>query len=484
MVGTESLSPAAKPSGMLPTSLRRWPVPGSSAATDADQLQRPAWRWPPPRRLIAAAALLALGLAGGGWLVWHQRQIRARRADLAARTAPVERRDVILKVTAAGSIRPTTPVNISPKQPGRVTALSVDQGDRVSAGQVLARMDDSNLLGSLLRAQGTVAAALANLEKLQAGNRPQEIEEARRTLQAAVAEQIAVGSTYRSNLQLYGSGAIARVAFDASRSAFLASEARVSALRAHLDLVRAGSRAEDIAAARAQLQQARGDLATIQAQVEDTVIRAPFAGVITQKYADVGAFVTPTTSASATSSATSSSILALASQLEAVANVAEVDVGAIRPGQAVDLQVDAFPRQVFRGTVRLVAPEAVVEDNVTSFQVRIALGEQARARLRSGMNLTASVLVGRQPDALLIPTPAIVSERGGTGVMVPGAGQRPQFRPVQVGATIGASTVVVSGLQDGDRVYVSAPGRRRPNSRPVTGASPFQQPRGQGRMPR
>lgn len=469
---------------MLQSVMRRIPVPQPSATAGADPAQPQALLIPPARWLITAATLIAVGLAGGGWLVWQQRQTRARQADLAIQTAPVERRDVILKVTAAGSIRPTTPVNISPKQPGRVTALTVDQGDRVRVGQILARMDESNLRGTLLRAQGTVAAAAANLQKLEAGNRPQEIEEARRNLQAALADQIAVGSSYRSNLQLYGSGAIARVTFDASRSAFLGSEARVSALKAHLDLVQAGSRPEDIAAARAQVQQARGDLASIQAQLEDTVIRAPFTGVITQKYADVGAFVTPTTSASATSSATSSSILALASQLEAVANVAEVDVGAIRPGQPVDLQVDAFPGQVFRGTVRLVAPEAVVEDNVTSFQVRISLGGEALTRLRSGMNLTANVLVGRRSDALLIPTPAIVSERDGTGVMVPGADQQPLFRPVQVGATIGTRTEVRSGLKEGERVYVSAPGRRRPNSRPVTGSSPFQQPRGQGRMPR
>ncbi|MCP9826569.1 efflux RND transporter periplasmic adaptor subunit [Synechococcus sp. EJ6-Ellesmere] len=465
--------------------MSRIPVLRASAPPADDPAQpQVSLRSPPPRWLIAAAVLITLGLAGGGWLIWQQRQTQARQAELAAQTAPVERREVILKVTAAGSIRPTTPVNISPKQPGRIAALGVDQGDQVRAGQILARMDDSNLRGTLLRAQGTVAAAVANLNKLQAGNRPQEIEEARRNLQVAVAEQIAVGSTYRSNLQLYGSGAIARVTFDASRSAFLASEARVSALKAHLDLIEAGSRAEDIAAARALLQQARGDLTSIQAQLEDTVIRAPFTGVITQKYADVGAFVTPTTSASATSSATSSSILALASTLEAVANVAEVDVGAIRPGQKVELQVDAFPRQVFRGTVRLVAPEAVVEQNVTSFQVRIALADDAHRKLRSGMNLTANVLVGQRPSALLIPTPAIVSERGGTGVMVPGGDGRPRFRPVQVGATIGTRTEVVSGLKEGDRVYVSAPGGRRPNSRPVTGSSPFQQPRGQGRTPR
>jgi HlyD family secretion protein len=468
---------------MLQTVLRRKPTPPLSAEQGTDSVashQRTArLRWQ-----VIAAGSLTLCLAGAGWLSWQQGQARARQAAMAAQTAPVERSNVVLKVTAAGSIRPTTPVNISPKQPGRVTALFVDQGDRVRAGQVLARMDDSNLRGTLMKAQGILAAAEANLHKLRAGNRPQEIETARRNLQAAEADQIAIRSAYLSNRQLYGSGAIARVSFDASRSAFLTGEARVRSLRAQMDLASAGSRAEDITSAAAQVLQARGDLATIQAQVNDTVIRAPFAGVISQKYADVGAFVTPTTSASATSSATSSSILALASELEAVANVAEVDVGAIRPGQSVDLQLDAFPRQLFRGTVRLVAPEAVVEQNVTSFQVRINLAGDARGKLRSGMNLTANVLVGRRSDALLIPTPAIVSERGGTGVMLPGDNGEPTFQPVDVGATIGTRTEVLRGLKPGDRVFVSVPGRRQPNSRPVSGSSPFQQPRGQGRMPR
>lgn len=427
---------------------------------------------------------IALCVAAVGWLLMQQRQTQARQVALAQQTAPVERSDLVLKVTAAGSIRPTTPVNISPKQPGRVTFLAVDQGDRVSAGQILARMDNSNLRGTWLRAKGVVAAAEANLNRLQAGNRPQEIEAARRNLQAALADQIAISSSYRSNQQLYGSGAIATVTFDASRSAFLAGEARVGALRAQLNLVQAGARREDIAAAQAQLLQAQGDLVSVQAQLEDTVIRAPFTGVITQKYADVGAFVTPTTSASATSSATSSSILALASELEAVANVAEMDVGEIRPGQQVELQVDAFPGELFRGTVRLVAPEAVVEANVTSFQVRIALSPEAASKLRSGMNLTANVLVGNRANALLIPTPSIVSESGGSGVMVLGADKQPVFRPVTVGATLGARTEVLKGLKEGDRVYVSAPGQRQPNSRPVSSGSPLQQPRGPGRLPR
>ncbi len=452
--------------------------------TDPSMLLPKAHRHPTPRwRVAAGVAVVALGAFG--WLAWSQNGRREREATLVARTVAVVRRDVTLRVTAAGTIRPTTPVNISPKEPGRVAQLVVEQGDRVQAGQVLARMDDSNLRGSLLAAQGTLLAAQANLARVLEGNRRQEIEEAQRNLEAAQADLLAVRSAYESNRSLYGSGAIARVAFDASRSQFLAGQARVNALRSRLDLVRSGSRPEDVAAARAQVQQAQGALQSIAAQLNDTVIRAPFAGVITQKYADAGAFVTPTTSASATSSATSSSILALAGTLEAVANVAELDVGRIRPGQPVELQVDAYPRRPFRGTVRLVAPEAVIEQNVTSFQVRIALAPEARAQLRSGMNLTASVVLGRRPGALLVPTAAIVSERGGTGVYVSGGdGEGPRFRPLQVGATVGTETEVLGGLREGERVFLSLPGRRQPNPRPVNAASPFQQPRGQGRLPR
>jgi HlyD family secretion protein len=392
-----------------------------------------------------AAVTGALLLAAGGVIgqVIHQRD---RQARLEAETAAVVRKDVVIKVSAAGSIKPLTPVNISPKAAGKVVALLVDQGDQVKAGQVLARMDNSNLVGPLLRAQGGLVAAQANLRE-------------------AEAQLLSIAAVYRSNQKLYAAGAVSHNDYTASLGLYLSTQSHIRSLRA-------------------QVAAARGDLETAQAALNDTVIRAPFSGVITQKYANVGAFVTPTTSASATTSATSSSILALASPLEAVASVSEIDEPSIYKGQSVEIRVDAYPDRVVHGTVRLIAPESVVVQNVTSFEVRIAIADGDRPKLRSGMNITANFLVGSHKNALLIPTPAIVSQKEGTGVYVLGKGQRPVFHPIKVGATVGTTTEVLAGLKEGERIFITFPGARKPNGKPVTSSSPLAQPGGAGRPPR
>jgi len=425
--------------------------------------------------------LLAAAAAGG--VLWQQAHSRQSARKLESQTTAVIRRAVEIRIPATGSIKPITPVNISPTQSGRISRLFVDQGDKVKEGQVLARMDDSNLRGPLLTAQGNLEAARANLRKMQNGNRPQEINQARANLKDAEAQMIAIRSTYLSNVSLYKAGAVARVGFDATRSQYLSMQDHIKSLRAQLDLVEAGFRREDIEAARGQVLQSQGALETIRTQIDDTVIRAPFSGVITQKYADVGAFVTPTTSASATSSATSSSIFALAGKLEGMANVSEADIGSIYPGQPVELQVDAYPGKIFHGKVRLIAPESVVIQNVTSFQVRITPVEEAHSPpLLSGMNFTANFLVGTHPNALLIPTASIVSREGGTGVFVLSPERKPLFRHVRVGSTAGAMTEVLTGLKAGERVFLSFPGQRQPNARPVQSSSPFQQQGGGGRQ--
>jgi HlyD family secretion protein len=127
----------------------------------------------------------------------------------------------------------------------------------------------------------------------------------------------------------------------------------------------------------------------------------------------------------------------------------------------VEIIADAYPDQVFKGRVRLISPEAVVEQNVTSFQVRIAI-DTGQNELRSGMNVDVTFLGQALQDALVVPTVAIVTEKGKTGVLVPDAQNKAQFRAVTIGPSVEDQTQILSGIKEGDRVFIDLPKDQKP----------------------
>jgi len=220
---------------------------------------------------------------------------------------------------------------------------------------------------------------------------------------------------------------------------------------------------------------AEGSLQTVQTQIADTVIRAPFSGVITKKFADPGAFVAPTTSGSAVSSATSSSILSLASNNQIMANVAESNIAQIKLGQPVEIKVDAYPDKTFVGRAIQLATQSTTVQNVTSFEVKSSVADPAKL-LRVGMSVDVEFKVGTLSNVLVIPTVAIVRQEGASGVLVMAGekgdsqgdrstNRRSEFRPITTGVSVSDKTVVLSGLKAGDRVMLSFPPGERPQSR-------------------
>ncbi len=219
---------------------------------------------------------------------------------------------------------------------------------------------------------------------------------------------------------------------------------------------RQASAETELAALKAAAAQAEAQLARSKVIYQDTFIRAPFDGIITQKFATPGAFVTPTTTASSTASATSTSIVALAKGLEVVAQVPEVDISALRPGQMVDIVADAYPNETFEGRVIRVAPEAIIENNVTSFEVTIGL-MTGQEKLRSKMNVDVVFKGDSLANALTVPTVAIVTMAGKTGVIVPDKDDKPIFQPVTIGLVLDDKTQILSGLERQQRVFIDLP---------------------------
>ncbi len=477
--------------------------------------------------------LIILGLLGGiSYVVYRQLVVVPQQeAKNRVLTAPVERQNLPIVLSANGTVKPSRSINVSPKNSGIVKSLLVKEGDIVKKGQAIAYMDDSNLRGQLTQARGQLAQAEANLEKVQAGNRPQDIaasqaqlDEAQANLQQAqtgnrpqdIAQaQARLASAqatlskaeddFRRNQELYKAGAIALQIVNQKRADRDSAQAAVSEAQQALGLqkagsrpeeiaqaqavvrqrqqalalLKAGSRREDIAAARAQVVSARGSLQNIQAQINDTVLRAPFDGLVTKKYADPGAFVTPTTAASAVSSSSSSSILSLASNNEVVANLAETNIAKISIGQKVTVRADAYPGKTFEGKVNQIAAQATVEQNVTSFEVKVSLSDAERS-LRSGMNVEADFQAGQLENALVVPTAAVVRRENATGVFVTGADDKPTFKRIETGVTVSNFTEVKSGLEGNEKVLLSFPPGSRPRSTPRGGVFPGVGGGGQG----
>ncbi len=461
------------------------------------------WYWP----ILIVIVLLGLRLVGRGLVA-----TRSSQSDWV--TQSVERSTVPVVITANGTVEGARSINVSPQSSGVIEALRVEEGDRVSQGQVIALMDDDNLQGELLQIRGQLAQQQANLDKLVAGSRPEEIARAEAQLVEAEAQLAELRSGSRSQeiaqaearlqqseatleqreaaLQryeaLYQQGAISREEVDQRRTdrnvaqaqveeaaeglalqnAGTRSEqieqaaARVEQQRQTVAELKAGNRSEDIAQAQAQVQSAEGTLQTIQAQLDDTRVTAPFDGIVNEIYAEVGSFVSPSTSVSSAASSSSSSILMLSSrEYQVVVNLPESQISRVQKGQPVTFTADAFPGETFSGKVDQIAVQASVTQNVTSFEVRVSVDEADAEQLRIGMNVEAEFEVGMLQDALLVPNAAVVRTAEGEGVYVL-ANNEPVFQPIETGDTAAGQTEVIGGLDGDEQVLLGPPEEEQP----------------------
>ena len=453
--------------------------------------------------------LMLIPIVGVSYLAYRQFVIvPQQQAKSKVQTASVGRGNLPITISANGTVQPERSVNVSPKTAGILKQLLVKEGDAVEKGQVLAYMDDSNLQGELQQSQGKLAAADANLQRLRNGNRAEDIA----TVRAELAEQNAnlqklrngnrlqelaeaqakvndaqyalrqANDDLQRNQTLYNEGAISLQSVNSFRTTRDRAQAQVNQAEQAASLMRsgtrpeeitqaeavvqqkeealsrseAGPRSEDIDEAQAQVTAAQGAMQIIQASLDDLVLRAPFTGVVSRKFADPGAFVTPTTAGSAVSSATSSSILSLASTNQVIAQVAEANIAQIRMGLAATIQVDAYPGKPFTGRVTQIATQSNVVQNVTSFEVKTSVSDSQRL-LKSGMNVSLEFKAGELKNVLVVPTAAIVQQTNAQGVFVAKDKADPVFVPITIGITMNDKTEVKSGLTGNEQVLLSFP---------------------------
>lgn len=415
-------------------------------------------RWAGRGGILTLSILLLLG--GGMILRRSSVGTNLREATQAevieALTVPVTRAPLAIRVEGNGTVMSKDTVNLSPKTTGRLAALYVQQGDRVEAGQVVARMDVGSLAAEYQQREAQLAQAEADYARILAGNREEDVRQAEARLVSAQSQVDLTATRLARFEDLADQGAISQNELDQYVSESQSAVASFHEVQQQLQATASGSRPEEIAAAAANVAAAKAQVTVVATELAEADIRAPFAGDVTQTYATIGAIVTPTTTASATVSATSSSILALSSGLEVDVDILEANIGQIQVGQSVEIVAEAFPNQVYVGQVQRIAPEAIVENNVTLFQVVVELLTGAE-QLRSGMTVDATFMGETLTDALMVPTVAIATQDGQLGVQMPNSEGTPDFQPVTVGITQAGKTQILQGLDAGDRVFLELP---------------------------
>lgn len=409
------------------------------------------WR----RRLVIGAAIVA-AVAVGAWRAVDSRAVAVQVITVAA---SADARRPFPSLTAGGYVRAAKVVYVVPRVSGRIAALHVAEGDEVKAGDVLARIDSRDLEQEAAEARANVELAQANLTKLQAGSRPEEVAEARARVQAIVAATERAKRELARSKALFEAGFVSAQALDQASTEIEVGESNLTAARQSLSLVEAGPRKEELQIAEASLAAARARCTAASNRLSYATIQAPVSGRVLRKFCDVGDFVSPGVPyiEGYDTLAAGSPVVLLADlgKQEVAADINETDIGKVRLRQAVEVSPNAYPGEVIHGEVTRIAPRA--DKNKNTIEVKATIERSSRV-LPYDMSVKLTFLeeefLERGPAGARIPASAVIEKDGKRFVFVV-SNSHAALRPIEFGARDQETIVVTGGLDDGDQVVVS-----------------------------
>jgi HlyD family secretion protein len=312
--------------------------------------------------ILVAAAVVVLG--GGGFMAMHGKGDKAAEVEV----MPVKRATIVQKVNGTGKIQPNTEINISADVSAKITRLDVKEGDHVEKGQLLVELDRQKYLAAVQSQEANVRSAQANA-RLARDNRDQ-------------AERV-----YKRAVELVSRKLQSQSDLDAAKTTFQTDSSRAQA-------------------ATDQVQQAIGALKQSQDDLSKTTIYAPISGTVADLRKELGEI--------AIGSQFQEDVIMIIAQLgamEAVVNVDENDINAIKLGQPAEVTVDAALGEKITGKVSEIASSATVPAagstvQKTEFEVKIAITSDT-AKLRPGMTASADIVTDTHANAISVPIQSV-----------------------------------------------------------------------------
>ena len=369
-------------------------------------------------------------------------------------TEMAEVREVPLSLGANGTFEATESSDLAPPAEGLVVATPVDIGASVKSGDVVVRLDDRDARLRFDQTRAVVDQAEASLRQAESrigmgsgsafdAVRVPEAQAAQAAYESAKAKTVLSDADAARYAELFKSGDVSRSIYEKYKSDADSARAQAEAAKqqyeAALNTARQGF--QGVGSAQAALASARAQLAIAQKAVDDTVVRAPFAGQITARPVAVGEYV----------SRTSKLVTVVRSNpLKLLLQMPEAHASSIRQGLQVIARVAAYPTEEFVGEVRAINPAISADSRALTAEVRF---QNPQLKLQPGMFATASVQLEGKEKGVFVPMAAIASNPGleSAQVFVIEEGLA-HARVVQLGGSENGVVRVLSGLSGSERV--------------------------------
>src|SRR6201997_1219631 len=363
---------------------------------------------------VVGLGLVASGCSKGG-------EVEAA-PTVTVQVGAAENQTIERKVTAEGTLYPLEQSAIVPKISAPVKKFYVERGSKVHVGQLLAELENSDLLASQKESEGTYAQAEASYE--------QAVQKAEQDRQLAKETLDAAQKLYNARKELYKQGAVSAKDVDDANVAFIQAKNAYEASEKQLDLKMAEG----------QLAAAKGHSAGVEASVNYSKIVSPIDGVVTDRPVYPGEM--------ASNSGPIITVMNL-SQIVARAHIDQAEASQLKVGDAATISVAGQPGAL-KGKVSLVSP--ALDPNSTTVEVWVQSPNPGE-RLKPGSNVQVQMVAQAVQHAIVIPAEALLTGSDGTtSVIILDTDNKPHKKKVKVGIRDGGDVQVTDGLQGGERV--------------------------------
>jgi RND family efflux transporter MFP subunit len=367
-----------------------------------------------PRRRRKWIVWGGLAVIAGAAAIWFVRQPRVVAVQsVSVVNAYPSQQFVVLNAT--GYVVAQRKAAISSKATGRLEWLGVAEGSRVKAGDLIARIDNRDVVAQSQSAEAAVRAAQANVRQAEVERQNAQVE-------------------YRRNEDLVQKNFISRSALDTAKARLDRSQALLASAQANLNAARANAR-------------------NAQVSVDYTQIRAPFDGVILSKSANVGDLVTPFSNATDSKGAVVT--MADMGTLEVEADVSESSLAKVHVGQPAEIMLDALPDMRFRGHISRMVPTVDRAKATVMTKVKFdAIDERVLPEMSAKVSFLSQEITAAQQKPLVAVAGDALTQRDGRTVVFVMRDGRAVAVPVTPGTKVGDATAIAGDVKSGEKAIV------------------------------